>query len=328
MFRNAIGDRELSELIKRFQNIAKSRFKKVAVLMGGESEEREISLKSGKAISGALTGKGYDVLEVDAVSPDLIDMIRRSDAVFLALHGRLGEDGTVQGMLEIMKIPYSSPDPVVSAFFMDKVMTRHIGFLKHPRYFVVDRATPINDAFRMAKGIGFPIVVKPSFSGSSLGVSVVRSEDELPDALQKAFSFSSRTILEEFLDGPELTVAIFQGEPLGVLEIAPKDDVIFSFDAKYKGSTEYIIPPKNVPPDICEYVLQISRRICSEFMVTGAVRADFKMKDDSAFFLEINTIPGMTERSLLPKIARWRGIEFDDLVEAILGTSSVKIRNR
>lgn len=328
MFRNAIGDSELIELIRRFQKRAKESFRKVAVLMGGESEERDISLKSGKAVSEALSRKGYDVLQVILPSPEFLRTISEVDAVFIALHGRFGEDGTVQGMLELMGIPYSSPDPVVSAFFMDKVMTRYVSFLNHPRFFVVNSSDSIETVLEKLKDFKMPVVVKPSFSGSSIGVSVVHDIEGIENALKDAFLYSSRAIVEGFLDGPELTVAVFQGEPIGVMEIVPKDDVIFSFEAKYKGNTEYIIPPRSVSSDICEYALYVSRRLCKEFKLDGAVRIDYKMKGGEVFFLEVNTIPGMTERSLLPKIAQWRGIGFDELVEAILGTSSLKMKNR
>lgn len=317
----------LYQIIDYFQRRAK-RFKKVAVLVGGESEEREISLKTGRYVAQALLKKGYDVQEIDFPSPNFFDKVSKIDAVFVALHGKFGEDGTVQGLLEILKIPYSSPDPVVSAFFMDKVMTKLIDFVNHPKFFVVDKNYSIDDIVQKVREIGLPFIVKPSFSGSSFGISLVKNLDDLRDSIEEAFKYSSRVIIEEFLDGSEITVGVFQREPLGVLEIIPRNDLIFSFDAKYRAQTEYVIPPRNVSDEACKYALSISRRICQEFLVDGAVRIDFKLKEEKVFFLELNTIPGMTERSLLPKIAQWRGISFEDFVEAVLGTCSLKIKNR
>ncbi|MCX7733846.1 MAG: D-alanine--D-alanine ligase [bacterium] len=334
MFKNAVDDSTLRRIINDFQKRARENFRKVAVLMGGESEEREISLKSGKAVSEALKKKGYNVTELIfpssslSSSSDFISEISKVDAVFVALHGKLGEDGTVQGLFEFTKINYTSPDSVVSSFFMDKAMTKLIQYLNHPKSFVVNKFDEIDFVFDKIKEFSFPVVVKPSFSGSSFGISVVSKIEDIKSALDKAFEYSSRAIIEDFLDGPEITVAVFQRKALGVMEILPKEDVIFSFDAKYRGSTEYIIPPRSVPEEACEYALYISQKICDDFLVDGAVRVDFKMKQGKVFFLELNTIPGMTERSLLPKIAKWRGIEFDDLVEAILGTASVKIHRR
>lgn len=327
MFKNAVGNSELLQIISHFQKRARENFRKVAVLMGGESEEREISLKSGRAVLEALLKKGYNAWGIVLPSDSFISEVSKADAVFIALHGRFGEDGTVQGMLELLKIPYSSPDPVVSAFFMDKPMTKMIPFVNHPKYCVLSKEN-YSDLDVILKDFEFPFIVKPSFSGSSFGITVVERKEQLKEAIERAFLYSGRVIIEEFLDGPELTVAVFQRKPLGVMEIVPKQDVIFSFDAKYRGETLYIIPPRSVPYEICEYVLEVSGKICEEFCVDGAVRVDFKVKGSKAFFLELNTVPGMTERSLLPKIANWRGIEFDDLVEAILGTSSLKINRR
>ncbi len=319
---------EILELINYFQNRAKENFKRVAVLVGGESEEREISLKTGKCVSQALLKKGYEVEEIDFPSPNFFDKISRFDAVFIALHGKFGEDGTVQGLLEILKIPYSSPDPVVSAFFMDKIMTKLIGFLNHPRFFVINKDYSINQVVRKLEEFELPVIIKPSFSGSSFGISLLKNIGDLKEAIDEALKYSSRVIVEEFLDGPEITVGVFQRKSIGVMEIVPKSDIIFSFDAKYRSETEYIIPPRNVSQEACNYALSISQKICEEFLVDGAVRVDFKMKGQKVFFLELNTVPGMTDRSLLPKIALWRGISFDDLVEATLGTSSLKIKQR
>ncbi len=335
-FKNAVSDEELFSLIEEKKRSARKNFSRVAVLMGGESEEREISLKTGKAVSSALGEKGYNVSEV--IFPCSPRELIGFDAAFVCLHGRLGEDGAVQGFLEVLGIPYTSPDYVVSSLFMDKLITRYalspLG-IPQPRFFVVKNkekgVQTIKNLLEEYKGAERKplFVVKPSFSGSSFGISVVRgdeSDDELSSIFCSAFRFSSTVLIEEFLGGPEITVGVFERNPLGVLEIRPENDEIFSFSAKYSSpSTKYIIPPESFSADICEHVLEISALITQEFQVDGAVRVDFKLGEGNIpYFLELNTIPGMTERSLLPKIALWRGINFPDFVEAILGSAKLK----
>lgn len=334
-FKNSVSDEELFLLIEERKQHARKNFSRIAVLMGGESEEREISLKTGKAVSSALRAKGYNVSEV--IFPCTPAELVVFDAVFVCLHGRLGEDGAVQGFLEVLGIPYTSPDYVVSSLFMDKIITRYaLSSLEipQPRFFVVkskeEGIQTIKNLVGGSRVSGKPLfVVKPSFSGSSFGISLVRgdeSDDELKSIFGSAFRFSSNVLIEEFLGGPELTVGVFEGRTLGVLEIRPEDDEIFSFSAKYSSpSTKYIIPPESVSDNICERALEISALIIHEFQVDGAVRVDFKLgEDNTPYFLELNTVPGMTERSLLPKIALWRGISFPDFVEAILGSAKLK----
>ncbi len=323
-YRNEVGDQELKELIERYKDIARKNFKSVCVLMGGESEERDISIKTGKAISQALKMRGYKAIE--AIYPSPIEIIKNADAVFIALHGRYGEDGAFQGLLEILKVPYTSPDHIVSALFMDKSLTRLIAphILKHPRYEIC--FSP-DDALEKSKHFDIPFVIKPSFSGSSFGISIIKNKHDLKDKIKTAFEYSSRVIIEEFLDGAELTVAVFESRPLGCLEIKPIQDEFFSFSAKYQGKAEYIIPP-TIEDSAVEEALYTSQKICEIFHIRGAVRVDFKMKGDIIYFLELNTIPGMTEHSLYPKIAKWRNIDFPDMVEAILGTASLKINER
>jgi D-alanine-D-alanine ligase len=336
IFENEAEDEELLSAIESYKNRAKT-FKNVCVIMGGESEEREISLKTGEAVFSALVKSGFKVEKI-VFPPSDINSLKNFDAAFICLHGRYGEDGTVQGLLEILKIPYTSPDPVVSALFMDKFMTRLVlkEFVPQPRFFMArseDEAMNIIDENK----INIPFVVKPNFSGSSLGISIVKEKNEkkIREAIREAFKFSSSILIEEFLDGPEFTVGVFEKMPISALEIVPKEDEFFSFEAKYKGNTDYIIPPRSIDREAIEEALKISRVICEKFDVRGAVRLDFKMKKNDEgrkskepYFLELNTIPGMTERSLLPKLAAFRGINFEDFVSAILGTASLKISKR
>jgi len=353
IFKNAVSDEELFRLIEEKRRYARENFRKIAVLMGGGSEEREISLKTGKAVSSALISKGYEVKEV--ILPCSPEELKGFDSAFVCLHGRLGEDGSVQGFLEVLGIPYTSPDYVVSSLFMDKLITKfalsYLGIPQPKFAFVRDIESGVltlkkfikdfrkkTKGGKASRGKGgkkthpTPIfIVKPSFSGSSFGISPVygdESDYEIENIFRSAFRFSSTVLIEEFLGGPEITVGVFERKSLGVLEIRPESDVFFSFSAKYSSpETRYIIPPDSVSPDVCEKALLISSRICEVFQVGGAVRVDFKLKSHKSktpYFLELNTIPGMTERSLLPKIAEWRGIRFDDFVEAILGCAKLK----
>lgn len=307
---------DVKELVSSLRRRAK-RFRKVAVIMGGESEEAEISLKTGKAISSALLSLGYDVKEVTA-GRELPDKIKGIDAAFIALHGRLGEDGTVQGLCEIMQIPYTGCDPVSSAVFMNKKLTRFIMRsleIPHPNFKVV--STPDEIDFKP------PFVIKPVFSGSSLGLSVVKSTEE-KEALEEALRYSKEALVEELIEGREITVGILDDTVLGTLEIRPGEG-IFSFSAKYQTKTEYIIPPE-IPPYVQEEAEALSLKLCKAVGTRGCVRVDIKLdKNLAPYFLEVNTIPGMTKRSLVPMIAKHKGIEFEELVEAILGGADLKI---
>ncbi len=325
IFRNEVSDEELFSLIEFLKNRARRNFRRVCVLMGGESEEREISIKTGEAVLEALRARGYDIFGIVFPSPDFIDKVREVDAVFLALHGRLGEDGTFQGFFEVMKKPYTSADHVVSALFMDKSIVRRIPIFRHPKFEI---ARSYEEATGKAKFFELPMIIKPSFSGSSFGVNLVKQKEEIEDAIKDAFRYSSTILIEEFLDGPELTVGVLEGKALGVMEIRPKGREIFSLSAKYVGETEYLIPPVSAPQEVLEELLFFSSMVCNQFGVDGAVRFDFRLKSGIPYFLELNTIPGMTGRSLLPKIAQWRGIDFEDLVEAILGTARLKAHKR
>ncbi len=330
IFDNEADDREIISTIDYYKNKSKS-FKRVCVIMGGESEEREISIKTGQAVFSALLRSGFNAEKIVFPLED-INYLKNFDAAFICLHGKYGEDGTVQGMLEILKIPYTSPDPVVSALFMDKFITRLAlrDLVPQPVFFA---ASSEDEAIKIVMNeIDLPCVIKPNFSGSSFGISIIREKDErkIRRAVDEAFRFSASVLIEEFLDGPEFTIGLIEKIPLSVIEIVPQDDEFFSFQAKYKGNTNYIIPPKSIERYTIEEALKISRYICQRFNIGGAVRVDFKTKrgDNKPYFLELNTIPGMTERSLLPKIANFRGISFDDLVCAILGTASLKISKR
>ncbi|MCP4605452.1 MAG: D-alanine--D-alanine ligase [Proteobacteria bacterium] len=301
------------------------RWKRVGVLLGGISAERDISLKSGRAVAAGLRRSGFEVVEIDAKR----DLDRRLEdasveAVYIALHGRWGEDGTVQGMLEIMGIPYTGSSVLASAVAMDKVLARTVltaaGVLV-PEGFTLTEKDPAS----LPDGWALPVVVKPVDEGSSVGVSIVRSENDFSTALKTAFSSSNRTLVEQFVDGTEVTVAVLDGKVLGSLEIEPHCE-FYNYSAKYdKGGSTHHVPPRLAPARI-EEVLELGERAYSALMCSGAARIDLIVPEESrAVVLEVNTIPGMTEVSLLPEIAQHAGLSFDKLVFQIMERATLHI---
>ncbi len=292
---------------------------KIGVLYGGLSAEREVSLKSGRAVGEALESLGYEVEMLD-VDRQIAGTLNRSgiERVFIALHGAYGEDGTIQGILEYLQIPYTGPGVMGSSLAMDKVMSKKLllaAGLPTPEFTVPE---PGCGRVLVPPG-GFPVVVKPIAEGSSLGMSVVKRAEELPGALAAARRYSPRVMVESFIAGRELTAAVLAGEPLPVIEICPKSG-IYDYQAKYtKGFTRYLVPaplPEGVAENIGELACASVRALhCTR----GAVRVDFRLDDQlNPYVIEINTVPGMTETSLLPQAAAAAGIAFPALVEQIL----------
>jgi len=286
---------------------------KIGVLAGGDSKEREISLKSGTAVYNALKEKGCDVKLIDMVSDDdaILDTLDVHVA-FVALHGGFGENGTVQGKLEKRKIPYTGSDQRSSSIAMNKITSRQLfqnGEIPVPKYYLVKK----DCHFGRLKGFGVPVVVKPITEGSSIGLSVVRNIDAFPQALEEAFRYGDTVIVEKYIDGKELTVGIFEDKALPVIEIVSKDNV-YNYSAKYMDSeTEYIVPAKiddKTKDKACELALKAHKILgCRDFS-----RVDMRMDNKGVIYvLEINTVPGLTERSLLPKAANAIGIGFGDL---------------
>ncbi|MCX5666272.1 MAG: D-alanine--D-alanine ligase, partial [Candidatus Omnitrophica bacterium] len=279
----------------------------------------EISLRSGRAVHDALLAEGLDSIFLD-VKNDIDEIIKNSciDVAFIALHGRFGEDGTVQRILEDAGISYTGSGVEASKAALDKVASKDL-FIKNyipvPRHMVLikDRS----DIYDNGK-LGFPVVVKPHLEGSSIGLSIVRDKGSLQGAIDKAFEYGDKVILEEYIDGRELTVGILNDEALPVIEIVPKNKV-YDYDAKYKDSaTKYL-----VPAPIAKEASEKARRLgilahralgCRSFS-----RVDMMMaRSGDIFVLEVNTIPGMTERSLLPKAAQATGLRFGSLCVKIL----------
>ncbi len=299
--------------------------RRIGVLLGGKSAEREVSLDTGSAIARALRKRGYDVVEIDA-QDDVDVQIRAAgiDAAFLALHGRYGEDGTIQGMLEMMGIPYNGSSVLSSAVVMDKVVSAallsHAG-LPVARSYLVGSSTELD--FR--EGWAPPVVVKPADEGSSFGITIVKSEAEFGSAIKAALAHSARVMVEEFIPGPEVTVAVLNGRVLGSLEVEPHAEY-YDYSAKYDdGGSTHHIPPR-ISDEINEQVLALGRDAYHTLLCAGAARVDFIIRDGKEpVILEVNTLPGMTDKSLLPEIAESVGISFEDLVVEIVENVSLHV---
>ena len=283
--------------------------KKIGVLMGGISSEREISIKTGEAIYNALIKRGYDAIKIDVNRNFIKEIFNYNiDIAFIALHGKYGEDGIIQGILEFAGIPYTGTSVMGSAVCMNKVITKRVfnslGILT-PKFWL------------NREEIVFPVVVKPIAEGSTIGVSIVTDENELDNAIKNAMKYSNRIFFEEYIDGKEITVSVLCGKALPVIEIRPKKG-FYDFESKYtKGMTEYIIPAR-IDKNLEREVKEESEMIFKEFDCKGAIRVDFIVKENKPYALEVNTIPGMTPTSLLPKAANYIGLTFEDVVEEIL----------
>jgi len=296
--------------------------------MGGASGEHDVSLKTGAAVSRALVGRGYDVTSIiipqaPSGDVDFLAALRRAkvDAAFIALHGRLGEDGCVQGLLELAKIPYTGAGVLASALAMDKVKSKEL-FLLHnvptPPYYTVSLNDDLADIEGIHRHFGFPALVKPRGEGSSLAVTRVDSLSELAHALDHVFAFDDWALVERFVEGREVTVGVLGGRVLGALEVEPLDGM-YDYDAKYTpGATRYHMPAR-LPAARYQGVLNLALRAADALDVSGAVRVDMIVTaGENEYVLEVNTLPGMTETSLLPKIAAAAGYDFADVCEAIL----------
>lgn len=286
--------------------------KKIGVLMGGSSAEREISLKTGGAVLKALIEKGYRATPIDAGKDLALRLAHEGiEVAFVALHGRYGEDGCVQGLLEVMGVPYTGSGVLASSIGMDKIATKKLlefHGVSTPSFRVYDNG---------AKGVKFPAIVKPAGQGSAIGVSIVRKKSGFNAAIKEAGRFGGSILIEEFIKGRELTVAILDGAPLPVIEIRPKEG-FYDYRAKYtKGLTEFVVP--------APLKKGVERRVVKEALLAygalgckGAARVDVILRDDAPYVLEVNTVPGMTELSLFPRAAACAGINYAELVERML----------
>lgn len=294
--------------------------KRVGVLMGGWGEEREISLKTGEAVVAALESKGHTVTRIFA-GPGLDRVLRSAelDVAFLALHGRMGEDGKVQGLLELLGLPYTGSGVLASALAMNKPFAKKLFRLHNlptPQGYTVGRGD-VGRVHELHGDLGYPCVVKPACGGSSVGLALVREPEALAQAVATACRFGGEALVERQVRGREVTVGILDGEVLGSCEIGtPRDG--FDFDAKYKGGSRYFLPPRLSSTRVAN-VEALALAAWRALGCRGYGRVDLICsEDENDVILEVNTLPGMTPTSLLPKIAAQRGLTFADLVERIL----------
>ena len=282
---------------------------KIAVLMGGISSEKEVSLRTGAAITAALQRKGYDAFSLVLDKDNFVTALTNTefDLAYVALHGEFGEDGRIQAFLDILGKKYTGSGYVESGISMNKTLTKKIldsyGVLSPKTYEKVEDIEK------------YPVVIKPTTEGSSVGLYICQNEADVRNAVEALEG--KEILIEDFIKGEELTVGVLNGEALGVLRIKPISGV-YDYESKYtKGMTEYEFPAQ-ISEASYDEAMKISAKVHKELNLKGATRSDFILRGEELFFLEVNTSPGMTETSLLPKIATLKNIDFDTLVEKIV----------
>ncbi|HEX3758062.1 MAG TPA: D-alanine--D-alanine ligase [Kofleriaceae bacterium] len=310
---------------------------KIGVLLGGLSSEREVSLRTGEAVLAALRERGHDAVPI-YVDRDVDVALRQEqiEVAFIALHGRWGEDGCIQGLLEMLGIPYTGSDVLASALAMHKAKAKELFRLHNlptPAYYTVtgaqleDRPEGLHSALEAVHGdFGFPCVVKPVREGSSVGVSICRDLAELHPAALRALRFDDEILVERFIAGKEISVAVLGDRAIGAVEIAPRDG-FYDYANKYtRGATDYYVPPR-VSPERYRGLLTQALRAHLALGCSGATRVDMMVSEaGNEFVLEVNTLPGLTPTSLLPKIADAAGISFGELCEMMLAGASLASR--
>ncbi len=301
--------------------------KKIVVLMGGPSAEREVSLNTGKAILQALQAKQYNAVGVEIEPTRLFDQLKECncDIVFNAIHGKYGEDGYLQGALELLQIPYTGSSVLANALAMDKVVSKRLfvaGNVSTPRFTVYEKADISDDLTqKIIADYSLPVVIKAATQGSSIGVSIVEDAADLAKAIDDAFKYSDNILVEEFVQGRELTVAVWGNEAkaaLPIIEIVPHSGK-YDYQSKYtKGATEYIVPAQ-IDAVLTGKIQDMALKAFKLLGCKGIARVDVMLgKDNVPYVLEVNTVPGMTATSLVPKAARAVGISFEDLCEKLL----------
>lgn len=292
--------------------------KKIGVLCGGTSSEREISLQSGKAVFNALKKLGFKTVLIDADKTVAQKIVKEKiDIAYITLHGKPGEDGTIQGMLEIMQIPYTGCGVFSSSASIDKIISKKIfDYAKIPtaKWFIVEKFKPVPEKIK------FPVVVKPASQGSAIGISIVKNQKEFEKAIKLAFKFDEQILVEQYIKGTEITAGVLNGENLPVVEIVPKGK-FYDFKSKYTvGQSTHIIPARLSKKAIAK-VEKIARQVYKEFKCKGMCRVDMIVDNkENIYVLEVNTLPGMTQTSLFPDAAKAKGMTFEDLVLEILKT--------
>ena len=302
--------------------VLSNKYGKVAVLLGGESNEREISIQSGNAVFNALQSLNIDTFLVDPKLNSL-DLIKESDRAFICLHGKDGEDGKIQSYLDEIKIPYTGSDAKSSKLGMDKFLSKslwHSRGVNTPAFIKINKETSFKF---IVEQLGIPFFIKPANSGSSLGISKISEKSQFHNSFEVAYEEDSTVIAETMIHGREFTLPILNNEPLSVVEICPKTD-FYDYEAKYhRNDTQFICPT-----DLSEVILKSIKKLSLEsFKILGCTgwgRVDLIIdNNNNIFFIEANTIPGMTSHSLVPLSALNSGIIFEELVLKILDTSYV-----
>lgn len=324
----------------KFKNLEISKKKKevlIGVICGGISSEREISLKTGEGIFNALINMGYNAKLID-FKGDNISVFNEIDIAFMALHGKYGEDGSVQGVLELFKIPYTGSGILASSLAIDKIFSKKIFVFEKiptPEYIELILDNKINSNTLNIKllqdeineNIKYPVIIKPSREGSTIGITIVNDDNELESAINFAKIYDNRILIEKYISGRLLTVSIIGDEPIAlpIIEIKPKSG-FYDFKSKYTvGLTQYIVPAK-LDYELELEIKKLSLKVHSSIGCYGVSRVDLILDEkNNPYILEINTMPGMTETSLVPKAAAAVGISFEKLVEIILNYNSLKM---
>lgn len=292
--------------------------------MGGPSTEAEVSRNTGSAIAEALSSIGYQVTPMEYDPHHVVENLKNlgTEVVFIALHGKYGEDGTVQSVLELARIPYTGSGVTSSAITMDKIMSSHLFKQAHlpmaesKPYYLKDGKDKV--AADILQQFSLPVVLKPACEGSTIGIEIVRNKEDLPAALDRVFHVESRILAEAYLEGDEFTVSVLDGKALPVIQICPHSGQ-YDYHSKYtKGATDYIVPAP-ISEELTQEMSQLAEKGYRMAECAGVVRFDFKTdKEGKPFILEANSIPGMTATSLVPKAAAAAGISFPALCEKIL----------
>ncbi len=296
--------------------------RRVGVLMGGTSGERDVSLMTGEGVAKALEQRGHEVVRV-VIGEDAIDRTLRDaaiDVAFIALHGRGGEDGCIQGMLELLRIPYTGSSVLASALAMDKLKAKEMFRLHNvptPPYYVATEAE-LASLDEVHGSFGFPVIVKPRNEGSSICLTKAHDMDSLRGGILAALEHDRWALVERFIPAMEVHVGLLDGRALGAIEVVPKSG-LYDYHSKYTaGATEYICPPR-LPSTRARGVMMLAERAAKALGCTGACRVDVLVTEgENEYVLEVNTLPGMTPTSLLPKIAASAGIDYGALCESIL----------
>ena len=308
----------------------KKKFKNILVVLGGRSGERAVSLDSGRACIKALKRKGYKIYTFDPKFKNfnLINK-KKIDVIFNALHGKDGEDGVAQSYFEYLKIPYTHSGVISSYNAMNKIHSKKIFIknkIKTPKYFSIKKICFKKNTVEKVlkkKKINFPIVTKPINEGSSLGVEISKNKKKLFKSIQNLFKKYKELILEEYIGGQEIQVAVINGKALGAIELIPKR-LFYDYKAKYtkKAKTEHVMPAR-ISKKNYNQVLKIAKKAHKVLNCRGVTRSDFKFFNNKFYLLEINTQPGMTSLSLVPEIANYTGLSFENLVEKIILDASI-----